>query len=187
MATPKATYIGMYIGAHIQNWVMFMWSIWHLWLNTLSLLHGTTVSLNKQKSIWKKVMFLLSMILPRTICVYTRMNLRACTRNISKLLCIPLWHILNAQMEHVTSYVHMKQCMSLRISNMMQVLKERNVPIHKIIHFSDQAPLQYKYKTNFKYISDSKLCWMCNFFGVRHGKGPCDSCAGRVNNKLVQL
>ena len=26
---------------------------------------------------------------------------------------------------------------------------------------------------------------MCNFFGVRHGKGPCDGCAGRV--KQVSL
>ena len=69
----------------------------------------------------------------------------------------------------------------------LQVLKDRNVPICKIIHFSDQAPSQYKNKTTFKYISDSKLCWMCNFFGVRHGKGPCDGCAGRVKQQVSSI
>ena len=69
----------------------------------------------------------------------------------------------------------------------MQVLKERIVPICKIIHFSDQVPLQYKNKTTFKYILDSKLCWMCNFFGVRHGKGPCYGCAGRVKQQVSSI
>ena len=69
----------------------------------------------------------------------------------------------------------------------LEVLKERKIAIHKIIHFSDQAPSQYKNKTTFKYISNSKLCWMCNFFGVRHGKGPCDGCAGRVKQQVSLL
>ena len=52
----------------------------------------------------------------------------------------------------------------------LEVLKGRKITICKIIHFGDHALSQYKNKTTFKYISDSKLCWMCNFFGVRHGK-----------------
>ena len=28
---------------------------------------------------------------------------------------------------------------------------------------------------------------MCNFFGVRHGKGPCDGCAGRVKQQVSSL
>ena len=28
---------------------------------------------------------------------------------------------------------------------------------------------------------------MLNFFGVRHGKGPCDACAGRVKQQVVSL
>ena len=28
---------------------------------------------------------------------------------------------------------------------------------------------------------------MLNFFGVRHGKGPCDACAGRVKHQIVSL
>ena len=28
---------------------------------------------------------------------------------------------------------------------------------------------------------------MLNFFGVIHGKGPCDACAGRVKQQVVSL
>lgn len=69
----------------------------------------------------------------------------------------------------------------------INVLKESNVTIRKIIEFSDQAPSQYKNKTAFRYLSQSKIPTMRNFFGVRHGKGPCDACTGRVKQALTKL
>ena len=69
----------------------------------------------------------------------------------------------------------------------VQKLKERKIPIRKIIQFSDQAPSQYKNKCAFRYVSQIDIPTMLNFFGVRHGKGPCDACAGRVKQKVVNL
>ena len=69
----------------------------------------------------------------------------------------------------------------------VQELRRRKIPIRKIIQFSDQAPSQYKNKSAFRYVSQVDLPTMLNFFGVRHGKGPCDACAGRVKQKVVNL
>ena len=69
----------------------------------------------------------------------------------------------------------------------IQVLKKRGVDIRKIIEFTDQAPSQYKNKTAFRYLSDEDTPKERNFFGVRHGKGPCDACAGRFKHRLSQL
>ena len=67
----------------------------------------------------------------------------------------------------------------------VQKLKEHKIPIRKIIQFSDQAPSQYKNKCAFSYVLQIDIPTMLNFFGVRHGKGPCDACAGRVKQKVV--
>ena len=69
----------------------------------------------------------------------------------------------------------------------ISVLKKRGIPIHKIIQFTDQAPSQYKNKLAFKYMCECKIPYMMNFFGVRHGKGPCDGCAGRVKQQITSL
>ena len=69
----------------------------------------------------------------------------------------------------------------------VEILKKRGVPIRKIIEFTDQAPSQYKNKTAFHYMTHEKIPTQRNFFGVRHGKGPCDACAGRVKSQLSNL
>ena len=69
----------------------------------------------------------------------------------------------------------------------MQILQRCGVQIRKIIEFTDQAPNQYKNKSAFHYLSENKTPTMRNFFGVRHGKGPCDACAGRVKSAITNL
>ena len=66
-------------------------------------------------------------------------------------------------------------------------MKKHKIPIHKIIQFTDQAPFQYKNKSAFRYAAHCDLPTMLNFFGVRHGKGPCDACAGRVKQQISSL
>ena len=68
-----------------------------------------------------------------------------------------------------------------------QILSKHGVQIHKIIGFTDQAPSQYKNKSALKYLSEEARSYQRNFFGVRHGKGPCDACAGRVKSRLSTL
>ena len=62
-----------------------------------------------------------------------------------------------------------------------------NVPICKIIQFSDQAPSQYKNKSVFRYVTQVDLPTMLNFFRVCHGKGPCNGSAGRVKQRIANL
>ena len=69
----------------------------------------------------------------------------------------------------------------------LQILNRRGVEIRKIIEFTDQAPSQYKNKTAFRYLCQEKIPTERNFFGVRHGKGPCDACAGRIKGRLAKL
>ena len=69
----------------------------------------------------------------------------------------------------------------------MNVLRKCKIPIRKIIQFTDQAPSQYKNKSAFRYAAHCDLLTMLNFFGVRHGKGPCDACAGRVKQQISSL
>ena len=69
----------------------------------------------------------------------------------------------------------------------LQVLQKCKIPIHKIIQFTDQASFQYKIKSAFQYAVHCNIPTMLNFFGVRHGNGPCDACAGRVKQQIVSL
>ena len=69
----------------------------------------------------------------------------------------------------------------------IEILTRRGVPIRKMIEFTDQAPSQYKNKTAFRYLCQDKTPRERNFFGVRHGKGPCDACAGRIKGRLAKL
>ena len=45
----------------------------------------------------------------------------------------------------------------------------------------------YKSKTSFNYLSRSQIPTMHCFFGVRHGKGPCDTCTGRIKQGITKL
>ena len=56
-----------------------------------------------------------------------------------------------------------------------------------MIEFTDQAPRQYKNKIAFRYLCQDKKPRERNFFGIRHGKGPCDACAGRIKGRLAKL
>ena len=46
---------------------------------------------------------------------------------------------------------------------------------------------QYKNTSAFRYLSQEKIPTERNFLAVRHGKGPCDACAGRVKTQLTNL
>ena len=67
----------------------------------------------------------------------------------------------------------------------IQVLKDNNVNIRKIIEFTDQAPSQYKNKTAFTYLANSHIPTQRNYFGVRHGKSSFDACTGREKQAVV--
>ena len=69
----------------------------------------------------------------------------------------------------------------------VQVLKQHEVLICKLFKFTDHAPSQYKSKTSFNYLTRSKIPTMHCFFGVRHDKGPCDACTGRVKQTITRL
>ena len=69
----------------------------------------------------------------------------------------------------------------------IDVLHKNKVSICKIIESTDRAPSQYKNKTAFKYMSQSKIPIMKNFFGVCHGKSSCDVCTGRVKQGVSRL
>ena len=68
-----------------------------------------------------------------------------------------------------------------------KILEKRGVRIRKIVEFTDQAPSQFKNKSAFRYLSEEQRPCQRNFFGVRHGKGPCDACAGRFKSRLSTL
>ena len=69
----------------------------------------------------------------------------------------------------------------------LQVLQKRKIPICKTIQFMDQAPSQYKNKSTFQYAAHCDIPTMLNYFGVRHGKGLCDACTGRVKQQIGSL
>ena len=67
------------------------------------------------------------------------------------------------------------------------MLKKKKNEIFKIVEFTDQAPSQYKNKTAFRYLGQSKIPTVRNFCAVRHGKGPCNACTGRVKQGITRL
>ena len=69
----------------------------------------------------------------------------------------------------------------------IEALQKNNIAVHKIIQFTDQAPSQYKNKTAFHYLAENTIPTQCHFFGVRHGKGPCDACTGHVKQAITRL
>ena len=69
----------------------------------------------------------------------------------------------------------------------VEALHKNNVAVCKIIQFTDQDPSQYKNKTAFCYLAESNVPMQCHFFGIRHGKGPCDACIGYVKQGITRL
>ena len=54
----------------------------------------------------------------------------------------------------------------------------------KKIQYTDGCAGQYKGKTAFNIIANRQDSITRNFFGSRHGKGPCDSAGGIVKNAV---
>ena len=69
----------------------------------------------------------------------------------------------------------------------VEALHKNNVEVRKIIQFTDQAPSQYKNKTAFCYLAKNDITTQFHFFGVRHGRGPCDACTGCVKQGITRL
>ena len=65
----------------------------------------------------------------------------------------------------------------------VEPLLKNNVEVCIIIQLTYQAPSQCKNKTAFHYLPENDIPTQCHFFGVRHGKGPCDACTAHVKNK----
>ena len=101
-------------------------------------------------------------------------------QDCNKVVLYEIVHISN-DLKHDAHLVKNFQAENIKI------LKKRGVDICKLVEFTDQAPSQYKNKSAFRYLSQETIPTIRNFFGVRHGKGPCDACAGRVKNKIATL
>ena len=66
----------------------------------------------------------------------------------------------------------------------LKVLNDFDIKCENVFKFTDQAPSQYKNKSAFRYLSQTKIPVICNFFGVCHDKGPCDPCTGHVKQMV---
>ena len=70
----------------------------------------------------------------------------------------------------------------------LQILRKQGVDIRKIIEVTDQASSQYKNKSAFRYLCQEKIPTISKFsLEFRHGKGPCDACAGRIKGRIATL
>ncbi|KAK7089483.1 hypothetical protein V1264_024849 [Littorina saxatilis] len=80
--------------------------------------------------------------------------------------------VVSNDMKHCHDAVHTFNSVTLNF------LVHQQVPMNKIIMFSDGAPTQYKNKNSFcdlsHFFEDYGLEGERHFFGTRHGKGPCD-------------
>ena len=62
----------------------------------------------------------------------------------------------------------------------------RGVTVNKVIQFSDGCASQYKSKLPFQHISEMGMPVTRNFFGSRHGKGPCDGIAAVIKTAATR-
>ena len=109
-------------------------------------------------------------------CISYRCPIEGC----SHMVLHEIVHI-SADMTHDAHLVKRFQSANL------EILRRCGVEIRKIIEFTDQAPSQYKNKSAFRYLAQEKIPTIRNYFGVRHGKGPCDACAERIKGRLATL
>lgn len=59
-------------------------------------------------------------------------------------------------------------------------LVKQHIPINRFIQFTDNCAAQYKCAAAFEMLSRWDKPIQRNYFGAQHGKGPGDSCIGRV-------
>ena len=96
--------------------------------------------------------------------------------------------LVTHEIVHITDDLkHDAHLVKLFTSKSIEVLKANNVDICKIIKFMDQVPSQYKNKTAFNYLANSKIPTQRNYFGTRHGKSSCDACTWRVKQGISRL
>ena len=97
-------------------------------------------------------------------------------------------HVVLHEIVHISAdMTHNAHLVKRFQSANLEILRRHGVEIHKIIEFTDQAPSQYKNKSVFRYLAQEKIPTIRNYFGVHHGKGPCDACAGRIKGRLATL
>ena len=89
---------------------------------------------------------------------------------------------------HVTDDLkHDAHIVQMFTEKSIKILQNNYINICKIIEFTDQAPSQYKNKTAFNYLANTKIPTQKNYFGVRHGKSSCNACTGRVKQGVTRL
>ena len=107
----------------------------------------------------------------------------SCTHKCSK--CEQL---VTQEIVHVTDDLkHDAHIAKVFTEKSTKIIQNNYVNICKIINFTDQAPSQYKNKTSFHYLANTKIPTQKNYFGVSHGKISCDACTGRVKKGVTRL
>ena len=85
--------------------------------------------------------------------------------------CVKCQQLTTHEIVHVSEDLkHDAHLVKVFTARSLSVLKKNNVDIHKIIEVTDQAPSQYKNKTAFHNLCNSKIPIQKNFFEVKHGK-----------------
>ena len=67
------------------------------------------------------------------------------------------------------------------IEKAIEHLKERDIPVKRLIMFSDNCGPQYKSCKVFETLSRTKIPVLRNYFGASHGKGEADGAIGRLS------
>ena len=107
---------------------------------------------------------------------------------VAHYCCVKCEQLVTHEIVHITDDLkHNAHLVKLFTSKSIKVLKANNAEIHKIIKFTYQAPSQYKNKTAFNYLANSKIPTQRNYFGTRHGKSSCDAYTGRVKQGVSRL
>ena len=96
--------------------------------------------------------------------------------------------LITDEIVHISSDLkHDAHLVKVFTKKTLDYLVSKNVSIRKIIEFTDQAPSQYKSKTVYRYLQERDIPSIHGYYGVRHGKGPCDAVTGRVKQGIGRL
>lgn len=66
----------------------------------------------------------------------------------------------------------------------LEHLKQRNVPVDRVIIFSDNCASQYKCAKYFKSFTKRNIPFLHNHFGAKHGKAEADGAIGRLSQHI---
>ena len=102
--------------------------------------------------------------------------------------CSKCEQLVTHEIVHVTDDLkHDAHIVKMFTEKSIKILQNNYINMCKIIEFTDQAPSQYKNKTAFNYLANTKMPTQKNYFGVRHDKSSCDACTGRVKQGVTRL